>query len=155
MTVRSVRNNNPMNLRVSQPWLGLCPPEEMTDDQREEKSFCVFKSPAYGFRAGALVLLTYYRKYKLKTVYALISRFAPANENDTKAYVAAVSGALNVLSQAQIDVENYATLRDLCHAIAIHEAGGWLFDTKDLDAGVAMALGMSKPPDNDSGALVA
>lgn len=154
MTVRSVRNNNPMNLRVGQPWLGLCPPDEMTEEQKEEQTFCVFKSPDYGFRAGALTLLTYFRKYKLKSVYSIISRFAPANENDTQAYVSDVSDKLGVLSSVPINVEDLGTLTELCKAIAVHEGGAWLFDNVDLASGVSMALGIVEPPDN-SNALVA
>lgn len=126
----------------------------MTEEQKEESSFCVFKSADYGFRALALVLLTYFRKYKLKSVYSIISRFAPANENDTQAYVSDVSDRLGVLSSAPINVEDLGTLTELCKAIAIHETGAWLFDNTDLLSGVSMALGIIDPPDN-SNALVA
>lgn len=114
----------------------------------------MFKSADYGFRALALVLLTYFRKYKLKSVYSIISRFAPANENDTQAYVSDVSDRLGVLSSAPINVEDLGTLTELCKAIAIHETGAWLFDNTDLLSGVSMALGIIDPPDN-SNALVA
>lgn len=155
---RSVRNLNPGNLRIGQPWIGLATPEAMTPDQLKETSFCVFISPIYGFRALALTLLTYQRKYKLRTIFSLISRFAPANENDTRAYVAHVSAALNVLQNQPVNLEDFGTLAELCRAIAIHEAGAWLFDTQDLNAGVSMALGMEPTPapdDNDTGPLVA
>lgn len=154
MTVESVRNFNPGNLRIGQPWLGLCPPEDMTPVQKEETRFCVFKSADYGFRALALTLLTYFRKYKLKSVYSIISRFAPANENDTQAYVSDVSNRLGVLPSALINVEDLGTLTELCKAIAVHEGGAWLFDNANLSSGVSMALGIVEPPDN-SNALVA
>lgn len=145
MTPRSVRGNNPGNLRIGQPWLGLLDPSAMSPEQRAEKSFCVFRSADYGFRALALLLLNYQRKYKLKTIYSIISRFAPANENDTKAYVRAVSNALNVQPSDPINVENHDTLHRLCRAIAIHESGGWLFSNDDLDRGVYWALNGMKP----------
>lgn len=156
MTVRSVRNNNPFNIRIGQPWQGLCPPEDMTSDQKQETDFCVFRTPAFGFRAGAIILLTYYRKYKLNTVSSIISRFAPSSENDTKAYAADVAQKLEVLPNQPINVENLGTLTDLSRAIPIHEAGSWLFDTLDLQAGVAMALGQTPTPiDPDTGPLAA
>lgn len=156
MTVRSVRNKNPGNLRIGQPWLGLCPFEDMTPEQAAEKAFCVFKESSYGFRALAKTLLTYFRTYKLRTANALISRFAPANENDTRAYVLAFANALNVIPLQPLDLEDYATLHRACRTIAIHEAGGWLFDNDDLDTGVDMALGITQTPtDPATGPLAA
>jgi hypothetical protein len=152
---RSVLNHNPGNIRIGQPWQGLCPIDNMTPYQQDETSFCVFKSPAYGFRALALTLLTYFRKYKLNTVSAIISRWAPSNENDTKAYAADVSQRLDVLPNQPINVDNLGTLTDLCRAISIHESGAWLFDSNDLNAGVAMALGASPVPPDDNAPIAA
>ena len=141
MTVRSVRNRNPGNLRKGQPWQGLAPPEQQTDPD-----FCVFLSPLYGFRALALTLLTYSHKYGLNTVQGIISRWAPANENDTAAYINAVSAAVGTLPGVVLELETPATLQSLCKAIAIHEAGSWLFEDTDLTAGVAAALNQVSPP---------
>jgi hypothetical protein len=157
MTVRSFRNCNPGNLRTGQPWIGLCPPDQMTPEQVEETQFCVFIRPDYGFRALGMTLLTYFRAYKLQTVNSIISRWAPANENDTRAYVLAVSKALNVQPTDTINVADQVTLSNLCKAIAVHEAGGWIFDNADLQNGVDMALGiipMPIPP-NDTGPIAA
>lgn len=154
MTVRPVRLNNPGDLRVGQPWLGLQDPDDYTPEQQGETEFCVFKTPAFGFRALAVLLLNYFNKYKLKSVYSIISRFAPANENDTKAYVSDVADDLGVLSTALINVEDMGTLTVLCKAISKHEAGGWFFDNDDLSTGVSMALGQSPAPPTN-GALVA
>ena len=141
INVRSVRNRNPGNIRKGQPWLGLAPAEQQTDE-----NFCVFLSPHYGFRALALTLLTYFHKYGLNTVQGIISRWAPANENDTTAYVNAVSVAVGTFPGNVLDVENPTTLQALCKAIAIHEAGNWFFQDGDLISGVSAALAQVSPP---------
>ena len=155
MTVRPVRLNNPGDIRIGQPWQGLCPPDQMTPAQRAETEFCVFISPTFGFRALAMTLLTYYRKYKLKTVYSIISRWAPASENDTKAYVDDVCGDIGATANQPLNVEDFTVLSGLCKSISKHEAGGWFFDPIDLAAGVSMALGTEPTPLTSSGPLVA
>ena len=37
-----------------------------------------------------VILRTYFRKYGLNTIEDIVSRWAPSNENDTKAYIAFV-----------------------------------------------------------------
>ena len=46
----------------------------------------------YGWRAAFMILTrTYYKKYGLKTIRAIISRWAPPKENNTAAYIRHVS----------------------------------------------------------------
>lgn len=81
---RGVRNNNPGNIRRnSDVFQG-----EKTSSDREFKQF---KSMAYGYRAIFKILSNYYRNYKLDTIRKMIGRWAPENENNTKAYIKAVS----------------------------------------------------------------
>ena len=81
---RGLRNNNPGNIRRnSDVFQG-----EKTSSDREFKQF---KSMAYGYRAIFKILSNYYRNYKLDTIRKMISRWAPENENNTNAYIKAVS----------------------------------------------------------------
>lgn len=81
---RGLRNNNPGNIRRnSDVFQG-----EKTSSDREFKQF---KSMAYGYRAIFKILSNYGRNYHLKTIRQMIGRWAPENENDTGAYVKAVS----------------------------------------------------------------
>lgn len=81
---RGYRNNNPGNIRISsEKYQGEVP--------GDDRQFKTFKSMAYGFRAMLVILNTYYTKYGLKTISAMIERWAPRNENDTDAYITAVS----------------------------------------------------------------
>lgn len=75
-----------MNIRRSKvKWQGLCV-------LQEDKEFCQFESMEYGWRAAFVLLCrTYYGKYGLKTIRDIVSRWAPANENNTPAYIRHVS----------------------------------------------------------------
>ena len=57
-----------------------------------DRAFCQFSSMSYGWRAAFVILCkTYYGKYKLRTIRALITRWAPPKENNTEAYIRHVS----------------------------------------------------------------
>src|SRR3546814_3413666 len=82
MEPRGVRNRNPGNIdRTGVPWIG----EDRSPEARErEHRFCVFKTPEHGFRALVRVLLTYQRKYRLRTVAGMIDRWAPPDRKRTR-----------------------------------------------------------------------
>lgn len=81
---RGIRNNNPLNIRLSSNcWLGKVTPS--TDGEFEQ-----FKSVEYGIRAAFIILRTYIQRHGVKTIKQLIERFAPANENNVIAYVTRV-----------------------------------------------------------------
>ena len=84
--VRCIRNNNPLNIRRGTArWKGL----SMRDD---DEDFEQFETMAYGWRAAFILLgRTYYEKYHLNTIQKIISRWAPACENKTDAYMMYVS----------------------------------------------------------------
>ena len=84
--VRCIRNNNPLNIRRGTArWKGM----SMRDD---DEDFEQFETMVYGWRAAFILLgRTYYEKYHLNTIQKIISRWAPACENKTDAYMMYVS----------------------------------------------------------------
>ena len=118
MTPRGIRNNNPGNIRISgDDWLGLSPTQP-------DPEFFTFSDPVYGLRAMAKILLKYQRKYGLKTVAQMISRWAPPGENDTESYVLAVAKAIGVDPDQPIDLTTApAHFADVIDAIVFHENG--------------------------------
>jgi hypothetical protein len=144
---RAVRNNNPGNIRVGDPWQGLMKPEAMTPDQASEKDFCVFQSPKWGFRAIARVLISYKDKYGIETIAGAITRWAPPRENDTAAYIKHVAELVQQAADLPLDFHSFQDLRPLCKAIAIHENEAWLFEDEDLDTGLRLA-GVEPPVTN-------
>lgn len=108
-----IRNNNPGNLRTG-----------------PGGSFGVYATAQEGLNALSRQLGLYYNgesaaagHRKLQNVRDIISTYAPKNENNTAAYIAAVSGALGVSPDAQLDLNDVATKAKLMQAITLHENG--------------------------------
>jgi hypothetical protein len=79
---RGIRNNNPLNIRRGKDqWKGL-------RAQQQDAQFCQFETLEYGWRAAFYLLTrTYYHQYRLWTIRQIVSRWAPPNENNTRAYI--------------------------------------------------------------------
>ena len=128
-----MKNNNPGNIRLSKDkWQGLAA-------NQSDKAFFVFKSAEWGIRALARVLIKYQDDYDLDTVAKIITRWAPPSENDTEAYIAAVSKAVGIRASDPLDVHDYTTLRPLVDAIIAHENAGYRYPDAVVDKGLALA----------------
>jgi len=142
MEPRGIRNNNPLNIRLSSDrWQGQRPPSTSPEG---EKAFCVFESMAYGWRAAFVILCrTYYNKHKLRTIRAIITRWAPPKENNTEAYIRRVTdrigiGADTVLGSPQ---EHPAQWMMIAMAMAIVECGTTQLDYLSMLKGFSLAMG--------------
>lgn len=80
MATRGIRNNNPLNIRRGQKWVGLAPTQT-------DKSFDQFISMEYGIRAAFKLIKKYIEDYNCNTITKIISKWAPSIENDTKNYI--------------------------------------------------------------------
>lgn len=89
---RSIRNNNPGNLRLTAiNWKGKVPKDSNTD-----KSFEQFTSPVWGFRAMAMDIINDVKKGK-NTPLELIKEYAPASDgNNTLSYATKVAASIGV-----------------------------------------------------------
>ena len=88
----------------------------------------------------AKILLNYQKKYGLKTIKQIISRWAPPNENDTLAYVHSVASALNVSAKQKVDLHgNGVLLANLIKAIIKHENGRQPYDDDMIFEGIRLA----------------
>lgn len=88
MTARGLRNNNPLNIRKGNEWQG--------EAKGFDPSFETFQTMAYGYRAAIKLLHTYYVRYGCNTIGKLITRWAPANENNTERYISTVCRRTNI-----------------------------------------------------------
>ena len=117
---RGIRNNNPLNIRKSKDkWKGL----SLTQN---DPSFCQFESLEYGWRAAFYLLTrTYYHKYRLYTIRAIISKWAPPCENNSKVYVENVSRLTGIDPDEPIGIPSERPARwiALGMAMAIQENG--------------------------------
>ena len=80
---RGIRNRNPFNIKfnLKNNWKGQIP--------STDKVFCQFETFDYGIRAG-IVLLRNYIINGITTLPAIMSRFAPASENNLVPYLSFV-----------------------------------------------------------------
>lgn len=87
---RGLRNNNPGNIEYNgTAWQGL-------DSPPSDGRFARFSDPVYGIRAMSRILDTYRDRHGLNTVQSIISRWAPAHENNTTAYTDYVARRVGV-----------------------------------------------------------
>lgn len=133
---RGIRNNNPGNIDYNprNAWKGQQP-----HDAKIEPRFARFDTPHNGIRALAKLLLNYRKIHGLRTVESLIARWAPSNENDTKAYARAVATEVGVPMQAVIHLDQ-PTLEKLVAAIIRHENGRQPYSTELIAAAVREVL---------------
>ena len=97
---RGYRNNNPGNIRINGDlFQGEIRPSK-------GKSFKQFETMAYGYRAIFRILRNYYNNYNLDTIRKMIGRWAPENDNDTEAYVKAVSGYAGIPADDPININD-------------------------------------------------
>lgn len=137
---RGIRNNNPGNIRVGDPWLGLAEPAEMTDFQRSETAFCVFKEPEWGLRAMAVLLRNYQIKHDLRTIRQMIARWAPASDNnDTNGYATFVARKLNRSPDDAVDVLTAKDLIPMMSAMVQRENGMAPYGESQYGAAIALA----------------
>lgn len=128
---RGIRNNNPGNIRHGANWQGL---EEKSREL--DTAFCVFKSPVWGIRALAKVLINYKKIHGLNTVRGIISRYAPPNENQTLAYIQSVAKQLEVYPDTVIDIEERGILTVLIKAVIRMENGVQPYSDETIQQGI-------------------
>lgn len=97
---RGLRLCNPGNIRINSD-LFQCEVRPSKD-----KSFKQFKTMAYGYRAMFRILSNYYKNYKLDTIRKMIGRWAPESENDTNAYIKAVSDYAGIPADDTININD-------------------------------------------------
>lgn len=113
---RGIRNNNPLNIRVGNTWLGEV--THPTDDEFEQ-----FVHVCYGLRAGFILLKRYINRYKLNTIEKIISRWAPHNENNTRSYINQVARGMNITPDTPLLYEDRGTMCALVYEMVYVENG--------------------------------
>lgn len=122
MIARGIRNNNPLNIRrtSADQWKGMA-------KVQNDSSFVQFETMEWGWRAAfRLLTRTYYRKYGLKTISAIISRWAPEEDhNDTVTYIRNVCALTGLKSDESLGApdEHPARWLLLGAAMALQECG--------------------------------
>lgn len=121
ITPRGIRNNNPLNIRKGNKWKGERP--DQTD-----KAFEEFTSMEYGIRAGFIILRKYITGYngltqKFNTIEKIITRWAPAVENNTAAYISQVSKMTGIPATLKISFAQRSFMVAIVDAMIYVECG--------------------------------
>lgn len=121
---RGIRNNNPGNLDF------IAPPELPWNGQvGTDGRFGIYDTAAHGVRALAHQLLKDFRA-GAQTLTDLITEWAPPSENDTGAYILAVSNAAGIAPDEPLDLQS--NLPAVTAAIIQHENGEQPYSPDDL-----------------------
>lgn len=127
-----IRNNNPGNLRPDNDykWQGAA--------GVSSQNFVIFENMSWGLRAlGTDISNKVFRD--LNTIAKIIEVYAPRSENNTDAYISAVSATTGIGKDQKIVLDKQ-TLKKLMRAIIRHEVGteysDMITDT-DIDEGIS------------------
>lgn len=126
MTARGLRNLNPGNI-VDGTWAKRQPGYTGSDGH-----FATFATPDAGLQALGALLVTYQDDHGLNTIRGIINRWAPPSENDTGAYVNAVSSAIGIGPDEPLDLHSPSVLAPLIGAIVAHENGSQPYSEAQL-----------------------
>lgn len=124
---RGIRNNNPLNIRIGNTWLGEI--EFPTDNEFEQ-----FIHVRFGIRAGFILLKRYINRYKLNTIEKIISRWAPGNENNTRLYIDHVAKRMKVAPDKPLLYEDRGTMCSLVYEMVYEENGQYIKKTEIVRA---------------------
>lgn len=113
---RGIRNNNPLNIRIGNVWLGEV--ANPTDPDFEQ-----FVSMVYGMRAAFVLLRRYIRHYHRTTIASIVSAWAPRVENNTIAYIDYVASQVGIAPDTSVNYEDRDTMVKLLAAMARYESG--------------------------------
>ncbi|WP_431297273.1 hypothetical protein [Rahnella sp. PAMC 25559] len=124
---RGIRNNNPGNLRVAPNAVG------------NDGAFAVFDKPDDGLAAMSRQLQLYGDRGN-NTPYGIIHTYAPSSENNTQAYINAITGDTGYGAHEQLDLSDPATLKRMMAAMIRHENGSQPYSEKDIDSGINQSM---------------
>lgn len=117
---RGIRNNNPGNLKITNPqqgWMGSIDASENKDGVFEQFLFYT-----YGLRAMLKLIQNKIRAGD-NTIRKLIRVWAPSSENDTEAYIRMVEQETGILQNLPLFLNNKEQLFAIAKAIEQHENG--------------------------------
>ena len=154
LTSRGFRLNNPLCLswREKDKWQGLSDPDH-DNPPRGMTKLCIFDDPVMGIRAGVKNLIAGQDKYGCTTIADHITRHAPprekapADKNDTKAYIKFVSQKTGFPATMELDLHTYEHLRPLTEAIIDRENRGDGHPYTDTQIDKALVLAGIQPPE--------
>lgn len=128
---RGIRNNNPLNIRIGNVWLGEV--QNPTDPNFEQ-----FVSMEYGIRAACVLIRRYIRHYHRTTIPSILAAWAPSSENNTVTYVDTVCQLSHLSPMHELRYEDKASICSLIAAMVQVECGQPI-NSKTIEKGYDLA----------------
>jgi len=116
--------NNPGNLRAGQGQTGAA------------NGYAVFPTQEAGLSAMVRQIQLYETRDGLRSINDIVSKYAPASENNTAAYVDDVSKRTGIAADQQIDPNDKQAMTALVSAMIQHEQGKQPFTPEQIRAAV-------------------
>lgn len=113
---RGIRNNNPLNIRIGNKWIGEV--KNPTDTEFEQ-----FTSMVFGLRAGFVLIRRYIERYHFRTIREIVSRWAPASENNTERYIVQVCYFTGMQADTILSFWDKSSMCKLVYAMVQVECG--------------------------------
>lgn len=128
MKPSNVKNNNPGNIRIStQAWKGKIPNSQNTDKRFEQ-----FTEKVWGVRAMTRIVKGWIDKGKANTIASIITKYAPASENDTTKYIDFVAKQTGIVPNQTLNSDK-KTLKPIILAMAQMEQGKGAVTASEFD----------------------
>ena len=125
---RGLNNRNPGNIRQSKGrYKGEVRPSR-------DPAFKQFETMAWGYRAIFVLLHTYRTRHGLRTIAAMIARWAPPSANKTERYIRTVSRRSGIPADRPLDTRDRRTMIPIAAAISFVE-NGTAADMHDVEKG--------------------
>ncbi len=125
---RGLNNRNPGNIRQSKGrYKGAVRPSRAP-------AFKQFETMAWGYRAIFVLLHTYRTRHGLRTIAAMIARWAPPSENKTELYIRTGSRRSGIPADRPLDTRDRRTMIPIAAAISFVE-NGTAADMHDVEKG--------------------
>lgn len=115
---RGIRNNNPGNIEFSGAWKQQGATREVGNGGR----FAAFSTPQEGLRALAIQLKRY-DNVGLSTIKDIVTKYAPEKENNTIAYMNAVSRRMGIGINTRLNMSDPAIMQKMMNEIIRFENG--------------------------------
>lgn len=114
------RNNNPLNVKGS-GWQG--------QTAQDSRGHAIFLNRAWGLRAAAITLRTYWAKHHRRSIAAILARWAPVTDT-----VGSLPGAPRNSPREYSEFIQRQTGLDPLHQLQLFGAGGEVYDERQLFA---------------------
>ena len=118
METRGIRNNNPLNIRYVEgnKWEGRKP-------SKQDPEFEEFLTVFFGYRAAMKLIYNQITLQQRNTIQALISRWAPSNENNTENYIRIVCKRTGIGRDETLRFSCPGQIIEIVKAMAFVECG--------------------------------